>query len=278
MSESTTPPKATISILVPVTYIALLIGSLLIFSRVYKKRLATRLASQEQWFPTHPARDTYISLLQLSPPPSDTLLKAALFNRAIADVQRILSFREHKTALQTLLQKGSISDSTFSTFTSAEKELEAEILDVVNEANSFHSSWGAFIFQSASEVVNNMKNRQIYEGIGKMKTEAEHKYGVKSSFKPSTTPLPLPALGIPSPAPASPKLKNAAPRASTPSRTPTPSTSTGLGSSYVGVSNATASGSSSPAPSANGDAVSVTSSPTTKTTKLGGGKKRQKRK
>ncbi|KIO28169.1 hypothetical protein M407DRAFT_72178 [Tulasnella calospora MUT 4182] len=163
---------ASISLVVPVTYITLLVGSLLIFSRIYRKRTAARIAQQEPWFPSHPERDTYITLLQMQPPVSDVLLKAALLRRAVTDVQRILSFREDKAALQALLTKGSIGDDLWNAFLAAEKELEAEIVEVVGEANSFRDGWGQFIFQSASEVVNNMKHRDIFLSVPKMKSDA----------------------------------------------------------------------------------------------------------
>lgn len=185
---------ASIPLLVPLTYISLLIGALYTFSRVYRKRTVgkhlrlvqrypqyvltstanckARIAQLERWFPLHPERDTYISLLQLSPPPSEVLLKAALLRRAAADVQRIISLRDDKTALQALLQKGSIDDDLWSAFTAAEKELEAEIVEVVNEANSFREGWGQFIFASASEVVNNVKQRDMVMAIPKLRAEA----------------------------------------------------------------------------------------------------------
>lgn len=105
----------------------------------------------------------------MQPPVSDILLKAALLRRAVTDTQRIQAFREDKAALQALLQKGSIGDGLWNALLAAEKELKAE---VVGEANSFREGWGQFIFQSASEVVNNMKHRDIFLGVPKLKADA----------------------------------------------------------------------------------------------------------
>lgn len=140
-------------------------------SLTLRSRVA-RIANQEPWFPSHPERDVYISLLQLDPPAPEALLKAALLRRAVADVRRILAFREDKTALQALLQKGSIGDDLWNAFLAAEKELGAELAEVVNEANTFREGWGQFIFQSASEMVNNIKTHDLYMSIPKMKAEA----------------------------------------------------------------------------------------------------------
>jgi translocation protein SEC66 len=93
------------------------------------------------------------------------LLKAALVRRAIADVQRILRIREDKPALQNLLQKGSVGDDLWNSLLAAEKELEAEIVEVHAEANSFVEGWGQVLFQTASEMVANEKTRAIVEQI-----------------------------------------------------------------------------------------------------------------
>jgi len=107
-----------------------------------------------------------VTLLQRTgPPASDALLKAALVRRAIADVQRILRIREDKPALQNLLQKGSVGDDLWNSLLTAEKELEAEIVEVHAEANTFVEGWGQVLFQTASEMVANEKTRAIVEQI-----------------------------------------------------------------------------------------------------------------
>jgi translocation protein SEC66 len=120
----------------------------------------------EPYFPRHHERDTYVTLLQRTNPATpDALLKAALVRRAIADVQRILRLRDDKQALQNLLQKGSVGDDLWNSFVAAEKELEAEIVEVHAEANSFVEGWGHVLFQTASEMLANEKTRAIVEQI-----------------------------------------------------------------------------------------------------------------
>lgn len=92
-------------------------------------------------------------------------MKAALVRRAISDVQRILRIREDKPALQNLLQKGSIGDDLWNSLLAAEKELEAEIVEVHAEANSYVEGWGQVLFQTATEMLANEKTRAIVEQI-----------------------------------------------------------------------------------------------------------------
>jgi translocation protein SEC66 len=127
----------------------------------------------DPYFPSHPTRDTYVTLLQADPPVNDKVLKAALVSRAVTDVGRVLQLREDKPALQNLLQKGSVGDDFWNALQAAEKELEAEILDVVNEANSYVPGWGQIIFETASQVIANDKMRaMLVESGTKLRAEA----------------------------------------------------------------------------------------------------------
>ncbi|WVO13314.1 hypothetical protein L204_100927 [Cryptococcus depauperatus] len=145
------------SIFVPVAYISVLVIAMATFSRIYRHRRAVAKTSFQPWFASHPARDTYISLLSDEPAPPENLLKAALLTRAITDVQRIWRIKEDKLALTNLHTRGLVGDDTMARFAAAEKELEAEIMDVISEANSFRAGWGQFIFATATEMAQKNK-------------------------------------------------------------------------------------------------------------------------
>lgn len=82
----------------------------------------------------------------------------------MTDVGRVVKLREDKPALQNLLQKGSIGDDLWNSLLQAEKELEAEILEVGAEANTFVEGWGTIIFQTAGELIANEKMRSVFDG------------------------------------------------------------------------------------------------------------------
>ncbi|KZT09421.1 uncharacterized protein LAESUDRAFT_646127 [Laetiporus sulphureus 93-53] len=175
------------SVLVPVLYLLLVFGSLLVFSSWYRHRNAHK--AYEPYFPPHRERDVYVSLIQKTDPPaSDTLLKAALVRRAMTDVSRILRIREDKPALQVLLQKGSIGDDLWNSLLAAEKELEAEILEVAAEANTFVEGWGQIIFQTATEMLHNERMRALLEQLPTMRAAKERKYGRTSVPKVDNVP------------------------------------------------------------------------------------------
>lgn len=117
----------------------------------------------------------------------DNVLKAALLQRAVEDIQRIVQLRSSKPALQTLLQRGSVGDELWQRFLRAEREMEEEVKDVVNEANAFAPNWGQIIFQSANEM---NQNRILKERIAELQatTQAEKDWwekrrtGIKANF------------------------------------------------------------------------------------------------
>ncbi|KIK08699.1 hypothetical protein K443DRAFT_672228 [Laccaria amethystina LaAM-08-1] len=166
------------SVFVPVAYVIIVFGGLFIFSYFYRKHTSTRI--YEPYFPSHPERNAYVTLLQMTDPPaSNALLKSALVRRAMADVQRVLRIREDKPALQNLLQKGSVGDDLWNSLLAAEKELEAEIMEVVAEANSFVEGWGQVIFPTANEMLANEKMRAVFERTNEVKVEIEDKFDLR---------------------------------------------------------------------------------------------------
>lgn len=138
----------------------------------------------DHYFKSHPERDTYVTLLQASPPAQEAVLKAALVRRAVADVGRALRIREDKPALQNLLQKGSIGDDLWNSLLAAEKELEGEVREVVAEANTFVEGWGSIIFPTANEIIANEKIRIAFEQTAKIRAEKgmPHLYTIQSEY------------------------------------------------------------------------------------------------
>ncbi|KAK7466970.1 Translocation protein S66 [Stygiomarasmius scandens] len=194
------------SVFVPVAYVIIVFGSLFVFSYFYRKRAASQ--PFEPYFPTHPERNAYVTLLQKTDPPTpDVVLKAALVRRAMTDVQRVMRIREDKPALQNLLQKGSIGDELWNSLLAAEKELEAEIVEVMAEANSFVEGWGPVIFQTANEMIVNEKMRSIFERTAEKKAELEVKYGRKAHSYTLAAPQVNVTLGPPPPAGSNPSAQ-----------------------------------------------------------------------
>ncbi|KKA26734.1 hypothetical protein TD95_000876 [Thielaviopsis punctulata] len=149
-------------LVLPFAYLTVLVGSLMTFSSVYRKRKAAESASLAPWFPPHLQRNIYLSLLHMNPEAGDdkektprvpdSVIRAALLRRAVEDIHRLIQVRTAKQALTALLAKGSVSDDLWQRFQRAEKDMEDELRDVVMEANALAPNWGQSIFQSANEI------------------------------------------------------------------------------------------------------------------------------
>ncbi|KAI8632402.1 Sec62/63 complex, subunit Sec66 [Xylariaceae sp. FL1651] len=170
------------SLALPFAYITVLGGSLYTFSTIYRKRKAAESANLEPWFPPHLQRNIYLSLLHMEPEAGqekapkipDSVTRAALLRRAVEDIRRIIQIRASKQALNTLLQRGSVGEDLNQRFLAAEKEIEEELRDVVNEANALAPGWGQTIFQSANEIAANTVLRTRLEEIeGRTKSDKE---------------------------------------------------------------------------------------------------------
>jgi translocation protein SEC66 len=119
-----------------------------------------------------------MTLLSAETPVPDSLLKSALLVRASADVKRIWRLREDKMALGSLHQRGLLGDETMARFEAAEKELEAEIVDVVQEANTFRQGWGGMIFATATEMAQSERTREVVVNIAKVRVEEGQQPGL----------------------------------------------------------------------------------------------------
>lgn len=104
-------------------------------------------ANLEPWFGPHLQRNIYLSLLHMepeegvekSPRVPESVIRAALIRRAVEDIHRIIQVRTAKAACSSLLQRGSVGDDLWQRFTRAEKEMEEELRDVVQEVQSLVS-------------------------------------------------------------------------------------------------------------------------------------------
>lgn len=176
-----------LSLAVPLIYIFLLLGSLYTFSTLYRRRQTSKLLSLTPYFPTHTTRNVFLTLLHTEPRPPPSILMAALQERCCTNIQRIREIQTRKGPLNTLLQRGVVGDEIWQRLLRAEKDLENELKDCVAEANTLapgnekegRPPWGAHIFQSANEIVNNRlvkaKLDEVRESLEPEKSRWEEK-------------------------------------------------------------------------------------------------------
>lgn len=170
---------------VPFGYITFLVGLLWLFSRHYRSR-ALRRKPPPPWFPDpHTARDVYVSLLSMDPPPAQPVLVAALIARAMTDVKRIMSLKEAKQAMTNLLQKGQVGDELWERLLMAEKELDVELSEVAAEAEEYSQGWGSVIFSVASEALSATMCQEVFKNLPKQRTLKSAEIAAGRPFAPN---------------------------------------------------------------------------------------------
>ena len=128
----------------------------------------------DSWFERNKERDVYLSLLHLDEKVDENILKMALLLRAKESARRIFRLREQKQSINALIQSGSVDDELMEQFADAEKEVEAEVVDIVNEANAYVENWGQQIFQTATEMCQAENvHKEVERGQERAKIEQE---------------------------------------------------------------------------------------------------------
>ncbi|KAF9925139.1 translocation protein S66 [Mortierella alpina] len=171
------------SVWLAIIYIGGWILSMRVFGYFWKNRKLA-INDAEPWFGEHVSRNQYIALLQQTEPEAtDTQLTAALLRRAMEDVNRVLAMREDKQVLVSLVKQGTVGDDILAQFTIAEKEIEAEIMAVIEEANTFKENWGQTILQTASEMVQHERTKKLQKELAARKEEETRKQAFKEESK-----------------------------------------------------------------------------------------------
>ncbi|KAF9902622.1 translocation protein S66 [Linnemannia zychae] len=171
------------SVWLAIIYIGGWILSMRIFGYFWKNRKLA-INDAEPWFGENIARSQYIALLQQDEPEAtEAQLTAALLRRAMEGVVRVLSMREDKQVLANLVKQGTVGDDIWTQFTLSEKELEAEIMAIVEEANTFKENWGQGILQTASEMVMHEKTKQMQKELALRREEEARKQALRDQRK-----------------------------------------------------------------------------------------------
>ncbi|KAI8813454.1 Pre protein translocase subunit Sec66-domain-containing protein [Cladochytrium replicatum] len=159
-------PTTTASWLLPSFYLLFLGALLYFFVRWNSARVKRENMKNEEdggFFGPHVQKVQYEELANsYSPedPEGKKLLIAALIRRALVDVHRIWQIRDDKPSMYQLVKQGVISEDLWERLLAAEQALEAEILEVAEDAELYRPGWGKTIFQDVSNLLQQVQQRE----------------------------------------------------------------------------------------------------------------------
>ncbi|RKO96662.1 hypothetical protein CXG81DRAFT_1001, partial [Caulochytrium protostelioides] len=115
-------------------------------------------AAEDTYFGPHVTAMRYTELTeQYSPedPFGRRLLCIALIKRAVEDVRRIWKLQSEKAPMQNLLRQGALSEDLWDKILLAEKQLDAEVQDLLVEAELYRTGWKDTILSEAAGLAKN---------------------------------------------------------------------------------------------------------------------------
>ncbi|RUP48935.1 Pre protein translocase subunit Sec66-domain-containing protein [Jimgerdemannia flammicorona] len=124
-------------------------------------------------FGPNEARDQYYSLLSADKPVPELFLKSALLRRGMEAVKRVSQLQVEKQTLQQLMRQGTVGDSLWVEFQIAEQQEMAELQEIVGEANTFREGWGQFVLQTAAQMVEHEKLKELQVEMGRIREKEE---------------------------------------------------------------------------------------------------------
>lgn len=168
-SSSSTPPppsekKPTINF--GMRELGIFLGIwLLIFVlfKLYSKWRASRF-KKTSWFGPNREKEAYMCLLKELEDDEDKSnendlllleekLKKALLRRTMTTMRRLFELQEDSDCLSTLSRNGSLSEELMASFKTAQNELQAEMLECQEDAETLKEGWGDKLFDEAGKMI-----------------------------------------------------------------------------------------------------------------------------
>ncbi|KAF4628211.1 hypothetical protein G7Y89_g9942 [Cudoniella acicularis] len=135
---------------------------------------AVKSRNIKPYFPPSLHRQIYLSLLNVKPPVEESALVAAFLLYAVEIFDRVIWIHTALPACKTLWEQSSIGEEELLQLVRANKELDKQLLEIIEEAEDFRHFWGLTLFRTAMEISNNLKLRESLAKIeGKKDEEKE---------------------------------------------------------------------------------------------------------
>ena len=160
----------TVSIWTPLAYLAVLVTSLIVFSRVYRDRKIKEISETEVLYGRNFYEEIYYSLKTADYTVPEKLLKMAMQAWAAQDVLRVLKIREAKVPLAALTQNGHMGEDIELRLTGTEKTLDQEVNQIVQQSQTMFPGW-QHMLHTAAEIAQNDAARRRIEYLDELKQE-----------------------------------------------------------------------------------------------------------
>ncbi|TPX37103.1 hypothetical protein SmJEL517_g00907 [Synchytrium microbalum] len=130
------------------------------------------------WFEPSNEKAAYEELVakhagDVEDPTTVKILGGALVRRAMADVKILTQMAQEKNSLHALVKTGAIGEDMWESFQVAEQEMQLELQEVLEEADTFKPGWSKTIFQEAQQILQQQMQKEHEENMKKQQAHME---------------------------------------------------------------------------------------------------------
>ncbi|EGG09775.1 putative translocation protein sec66 [Melampsora larici-populina 98AG31] len=147
-------------------YIAFLASVARLAIYLHWRRLARKSRPEPLFKEPQTARDIYISLLNVEPPPPQAILVSALMARGMETLKRHTQLQQKKYVLSKLWSEGLIGTEVWDSLLIGQKEIELEIKELEDEAKNLEIDFKSMP-KILLECCNSFQHQSVYWNISK---------------------------------------------------------------------------------------------------------------
>lgn len=160
------PPTKKPSINFGMSHLGIFLGIWLVIFILFKlySKWKASLIKKTNWFGPNREKDAYLLLLKELEDDKDSSneddlllmeekLKKALIKRTMTTMRRLFELQEDSDCLTTLSRNGSLSEELMASFKTAQNELQAEMLECQEDAETLKEGWGDKLFDEAGKMI-----------------------------------------------------------------------------------------------------------------------------
>ncbi|KAH3670658.1 hypothetical protein OGAPHI_001173 [Ogataea philodendri] len=175
MSQESESVTSSVSVYIPILYVAVLLTTLVLFSIAHRRKKLDKLVSMRPIFAENYQKEMYLQLKNATEPKvNDKVLKAALIRRGAEAIRRMIKLKEIQQYVKVLYQKGSIGDDVYESFNLQSKLQELELNELAAEAESYKKGWAQTFFPVCQEVTINEALRRRLNSLDPIKETLKH--------------------------------------------------------------------------------------------------------
>jgi len=164
------PPAPSVSLWTPFYYLAVLVITMVVFSKWQQQRKREKLATTKHFYEHNFAREAYTQLKESDEKPPKKLIVSALLSWGVEDFTRVLKFKENEPTMNGLLQSGIVGEEFYERFTGSMMLNDRELGEIAQESEGLGFPFAKAV-ESIKEITQQFAMRRRLDQLDMLKQE-----------------------------------------------------------------------------------------------------------